>query len=389
MSLVFYGKQFIDKSDINEVIKSLKNNLITTGPYVKKFERNLSVKFSAPYAITCSSGTAALHLAFMAINLSKNDIIILPSINFVAAANMALELGAKIYFADINSKTGQVTYDSIKECINKNRIKKVKAILTMYHGGYPRNIGDFFKLKKKYNCYLIEDSCHALGAKYFYGKKKFMIGSCRHSDISTFSLHPVKSITSGEGGVVTTRNKKIAKKVILLRSHGIERDKKKYWNYNIKTSGFNYRLSDINSALGNSQLKKLDKFMKKRKEIFDLYNDELNDFKDICSLIKPEIKTHSSYHLALLNINFEKLKKNKNDLINFFLKNQIVTQYHYIPFYKFTKFKKEFKYHKNKFKGSKIFFLNVLSIPIYFELKNYQILRITRLLKKFIKLNLK
>ena len=173
MKIIPYGKQYLDRNDISEVKKSLTNNLITTGPYVKKFENKIRTNLKTKYAYTCSSGTAAIHLAFLSIGLSKNDIIILPSISFVSAANLAVRSGAKIFFSDINPDTGQTTPELVKDCIKKNKIKKIKAIVLMYHGGYPRNINEYYKLKKKYKCFLIEDSCHALGASYISGKKNY------------------------------------------------------------------------------------------------------------------------------------------------------------------------------------------------------------------------
>ena len=382
MNLIPYGRQHIDKDDINEVKKSLKQKLITTGLYVKKFEIQIKNKLQVPFAFTCTSGTAALHLAFLSTGIQKNDVIILPGINFIAAANLAVQMGAKIFFSDVDSNTGQTTPELIKDCIKKNKIKKIKAIVIMFHGGNPRNIGGFYNLKKKYKFTLIEDSCHAFGASYIFSNKKYMVGSCKHSDISTFSLHPLKTITTGEGGIVTTRNKKIAKKIQLYRSHGLERERNRHWSYNARVNGFNYRLSDINCALGYSQIKKLKKFIKKRENLFKLYQKKFNNFKSFCKVIEPEKNTSSSFHLLMIKIDFKKIRYNKTNLIKFFLKKGIITQYHYIPFYKFTSFKSYKNKHKNKFKGCKTFFDKVLSLPIYYDLSNHNVIKITNIMKK-------
>ena len=259
MKTIPYGRQFINFQDIKFVSKALNEDLITTGNYVKKFEKNISKFFNVKYASTCNSGTSALHLAFMAVELKKNDVIIMPAINFIAAFNMARFMNAKIFLADVDPLTGQMTPRTLLECIKNNKLKKIKAIVTMYLGGYPENIVEFYKIKKKFNCYLIEDACHAMGAKYAYKKKYLYVGSCYHSDISTFSLHPVKTITAGEGGVITTNNKDIFDKIISLRSHGINKNKVFHWKYDVSRPGFNYRLSDINCALALSQLKQIDK----------------------------------------------------------------------------------------------------------------------------------
>ena len=166
MKYIPYGRQYIDKEDISFVIKALKNDLITTGQFVNAFEKKISKKLNVPYVYSCSSGTAALHLAFLAIGLSEKDTIIIPAINFIASANIASQMKVKIFFADVDPVTGQSSPEKITDCIEKNKIKNLKAIVTMYNGGYPRDIIKFNKLRKKFRCFLIEDSCHALGAKY-------------------------------------------------------------------------------------------------------------------------------------------------------------------------------------------------------------------------------
>ena len=185
-------------------------------------------------------------------------------------------------------------------------------------------------------------------------------------------MHPLKSITSGEGGIVTTRNKFIGEKIKLFRSHGIIR-KKKHWKYDVKTNGFNYRLSDVNCALAFSQIKKLEMFIAKRKKIFNLYYSHLNNYKNICSIYRPEKNTRSSFHLVFLKINYDKLKKDKKDLINFLLRKKIIVQFHYIPFYKFSFFKEKLKLHKNIFIGCKEFSNITFSLPIYFALKEKEV----------------
>ena len=186
--IIPYGNFFISKKDVSEVNKSLNNQFITSGPYVKKLEELTKSKFKVSYSISCSSGTAALHLAFLSLSLKKNDVVIMPIINFIASTNILNFMNVKIFYADVDEHTGQMTPKTIKECIKKNKLKKIKVILTMYLGGAPDNIIELYKLKKKYKCYIIEDACHALGAKYIYNKKFYYIGSCKHSDLCTFSF---------------------------------------------------------------------------------------------------------------------------------------------------------------------------------------------------------
>jgi len=364
MNFIPYGRQHIDNQDIKIVSKALKQSLITTGIYVKKFENQIKKLLQSKFAISCSSGTAGLHLALKAINTQKGDIIIMPAINFVAVYSICKMQGAKVFLADVDPLTGQMTPKTLTECIQKNKLKKIKSIITMYLGGYPENIIEFYNIKKKYKCFLIEDACHAFGAKYKFKNKNIYIGSCKHSDLAVFSFHPVKTITSGEGGVVTTNNKFLASRVLLLKSHGIKRKKNKHWEYNIKEFGFNYRLSDINCALGLRQLSKIKKFINYRHQIYKNYQKFLS--KNI-QIILPAYnnKNEPAFHLFLISLkNNKKLIKEK--LFNFLKTNKILAQYHYIPIYRFTFFEKKINY--NQFPNSEHYFKNSLSLPIFYNL---------------------
>jgi dTDP-4-amino-4,6-dideoxygalactose transaminase len=370
MKTIPYGRQYIDSKDIRLVSKALKEDLITTGRYVKKFEAKISRFLKVKYAASCNSGTSALHLALMAINLKKNDVIIMPAINFIAVYNMARLMNAKIFLADVHPLTGQMTPKTLAECIKINKLKKIKAIVTMYLGGYPENIIQFYEIKKKFNCYLIEDACHALGSKYLFNKKFLPIGSCKHSDISTFSLHPVKTITSGEGGLLTTNNKVFYSRIVSSRSHGINKDKNFHWKYNLSKSGFNYRLSDVNCALGLGQLKKISKFLNYRRKVFDIYKVELERIINIITFPSYQISL-PSYHLFLISIDFKKLRSTKDKLLQFLKKNNIFCQYHYIPIYKFKLFNQ--KINLNNYKGAEFYYKNTISLPIFYDLNiNFQ-----------------
>ena len=199
MKYIPYGKQFIDNNDKKFVINALSNDLITTGPFIKKFENKLKKYLKCNYSYVCSSGTASLHLSMLSLELKKGDIILMPAINFVASYNMAKTMNLKVYLVDVDENTGQITPEKILDCIRRNKLKKIKALITMYHGGYPENVKKIYDIKKKYNFFIIEDACHALGSEYQYKNIFYKVGSCKHADISTFSLHPLKTITSGEG----------------------------------------------------------------------------------------------------------------------------------------------------------------------------------------------
>lgn len=367
IKLIPYSRQHIDLDDISSVKNALNSDLITTGKFVKNFEIQISRYVNSSFASVCSSGTAALHLAFNAIGLKKGDNIILPSINFVAAENMCKSIGANIFYSDIDSNCGQVRYMDLINCVKKNNIKKIKAIVISYIGGNIFEISDYLKFKNQFKCYLIEDSCHALGSTYNIGKKKYKIGSCKHSDISTFSFHPLKSITTGEGGAITTNNVNIHKKIQLLRNHGFDRNeqnKKKNRIFINKIVGFNYRLSDLNCALGISQLSKINKFIKKRNLIFKRYCFNLRNINEI-KLVRSKKNTTSSNHLVIALIDFSKIKIQKNFLRDLLLKKGIITQVHYFPFY----LKSKNKHLQDNFEGTKKYYNQTLSLPVYYDLK--------------------
>ena len=386
MKVISYNRQYIDSQDISFVSEALKKDLITTGHYVKKFENKISKFLKVKYTLSCNSGTSALHLALMAINLKKDEVVIMPAINFIAVYNMARLMNAKIYLADVDYLTGQMTPETLLKCIKDNKLNKIKAIITMYLGGYPENVIEFYKIKKKFNCYLLEDACHAFGAKYFYNKKYLHIGSCIHSDISTFSLHPVKTITSGEGGLITTNNKFLYNKIISLRSHGIVKDKNFHWKYNINESGFNYRLSDVNCALGLGQLQKIKKFLNYRRRLFNIYKIEFKKVINTITLPYYHKKNKPSYHLFLISINFKKIRSVKDKFLKFLKKNNIFCQYHYIPIYKFKLFDQRIKL--NSYKGAEFYYKNTISLPIFYNLSSNSLKKIIVKINLFLKLKL-
>ena len=389
MKFIPYGHQSIDNKDVNAVKNSLKNELITTGNEVSRFEKIFTKEVGSKYAVSCSSGTAALHLCFLSINLKKNDIIILPIINFIASINMSYLMGAKLYFADVDRITGQMTPSSLNDCIKKNKIKNIKAVVTMYNGGAPNNAKEFFQLKKKYKFFLIEDACHALGGKYS-NNQNIKVGSCKYSDLTTFSLHPVKSITTGEGGMITTNNLLLKKKIMLLRNHGIIKSKaiknKNNWSYKIVHPGYNYRLSDISCALGSSQIKKLRSFIEKRQKIFNHYCKFLEDFSDLFDLQKKDKNQISGHHLFIIIFKSRNLRISRDKIIQKLYKKKVISQVHYPPINSHPFYKQKIK---GTFPEANSYFENCLSLPIYPDLKIKEVKFVCECLKDILKKNIK
>ena len=388
-----YSRQNINYQDIIEVKKVLESDFITQGQNINKFEDDFAKYVGAKYAVACATGTAALHLSCLALGINSNSVIATSPITFVASANCGEFEGAKTKFVDIEKKTYCLSPDALEKLL---KIQKIDLVIVVHFAGHSANMKQIFKLKKKYKFKLIEDACHALGGKY--SKKK--VGSCYYSDLSTFSFHPVKPITTGEGGMITTNNKKIYEKLLLFRTHGIHKDTKKFknkslafdknenvnrWYYEMSDLGYNYRITDIQASLGNSQLKRLDKFTSKRNEIAKIYNKGFknNEFITIPSIQK---NVKHAYHLYTILIDFEAINKSRNQVMNELAKINIGTQVLYIPVFLQPYYKKRYNYKIEKFQNSIEYYNQALSIPMFTSLKkseiNYIIKKINEIIKK-------
>ena len=382
--MITYGKHFIDKADKKAVLSTLASGWLTQGPKVIQFESEIKKKFGSKYCSVVSNGTAALHLIAIALGWGKNDTILCSPISFISGANSALYVGAIPDFVDIDKKTYNIDILKLEKKIISylKKQKKIKAIVVTDFAGNPANWSSLRKISKKYKIKIINDNCHALGAGY----KKDTKYAIKYADVVIHSYHPVKNITSGEGGAILTNDKKLYSKVNRLRSHGIKRSNVS-WFYEMIEIGYNYRLTDIQSALGVSQLKKLDKFVKKRNQIAKIYSQNFNSniFK------KPEINENNlhSFHLYPLLIKFNKLKITKSLFLKKLLAVGIRLQVHYIPTYLHPFYKKKFKFKKNDFPISENFYKEEVSLPIYYSLRKYEAYKVINSIEKICKKNLK
>ena len=379
MKIINYGRQTIDNSDIKSVVKTLKSNYLTQGPKVLEFEKAINKKFGSRYSVAVSNGTAALFIATKALGWKKKDIIITTPITFLATANCIENLGAKTDFVDINEKDFTIDIKKLEKKLKKN--KKIKGVIAVDYAGHPSDWKSLRKLADKYKFTLINDNCHAIGAKY-NNNLKYAI---KYADIVTHSYHPVKTITTGEGGAILCKDKKIYKKVVRTRSHSIIKNKPniKSWHYDVYEVGFNYRMSDIQCALGISQLKKLSQFVKKRRLIANYYKKLLKDDKRF--ILPSENKDiFHSYHLFPLQIDFNKTKINKSILFKKMKKKGINLQVHYIPIYRQPFYRKKYNFKKENFKNSERFFKRVLSLPIYPSLTFKDANRVIKTITKLI-----
>lgn len=363
-----YGRQTIDDSDISMVVETLKGDWLTQGPSVVKFEEALSQKFGSKFASAVANGTAGLHLIALGLGWKKDDIIITSPITFLASANCAIYVGAIPDFVDIDESTYTIDPNKLEEKLKfyKAKNKKVKAVVAVDYAGMPCDWEALKSLREKYGFQIVNDNCHALGAEY---KNDFQY-AVKYADAVNFSFHPVKHITTGEGGAVLTNNAQLDKRVKTVRTHGMTKDESVLekndgpWYYEMHEVGFNYRITDFQCALGTSQLKKLDMFVNKRREIAKFYNDILGKNEHLITPFVPEESKHA-YHLYPLQIKFNELTITKKEFFAALKERNINCQVHYVPVHLQPYYRKTFGFKKGDFPIAEIFYERELSIPVY------------------------
>tara|TARA_B100000029_G_C17585998_1_gene961142 strand:- start:1393 stop:2541 length:1149 start_codon:yes stop_codon:yes gene_type:complete len=378
--LYFYNKHKISKVDIKNVVKSLKSNEITKGKFLNLFENNLRKYFRSKYSLAYSNGTMALFAVAKCLGWNKKDFVILSPISFVAGANAVSNVGANPVFVDIDEYSN-LNPDKVEKKILelKRRKKKVRSIIVTDYGGNPANWKRFLKIKKKYNLILINDNCHSLGSK-IDGNKSYAI---KFADIVVQSFHAVKNITSAEGGAILTNNRKFFQDLKSLREHGFKIDKvKNPWYYDMNFIGFNARISELNCALGYSQLKNLNNFVRKRNKIAKFYNRMFNKI-DVLKIPRVPKSNFCSYHLYPLKFDWKRIAMSKVKFFNI-MKNKygINLQIHYKPTYKFKYYKSKMKIKLSEFPNSEKFYNETFSIPLHLGLTNTQLKYISKAIIK-------
>ena len=378
-----YSRQSVDKQDIKEVVKTLKSNMIARGSKILEFEKKISKFVGAKYSVAVNSATSGLHISCLALNLKKGDLVWTVPNTFVASANAALYCGAKIDFVDIDYLTGNIDVSLLEKKLKKTK-QKPNVVIPVHFAGQPTYQERIFKLSKKYGFKVIEDASHSLGAKRYNNK----VGNCKFSDLTVFSFHPVKIITTGEGGIVTTNDKKLYEKLNIYRNHGVTKNlnmmkvkNKSKWYYEQIFLGYNYWISDINASLGISQLKKVSKFVFKRNLIAKIYNYHLKNLP----ILLPNIDKNnlSSFHLYVIKLK-EKNKKKYNKIFKSLLSKNINVNLHYLPVHLHPYYKK-FGFKKGDFPNSELHASTAISIPIYFDLKKKNQIMIIKKIKRIIK----
>ena len=372
--MIPYGRQKITKADINSVVKVLNSDYITQGPTVPLFEAAVARKVEAKYSIAVNSATSALHISCLALGLGKGDYLWTSPNSFVASANCGLYCGASVDFVDIELK--DLNIDTLKleaKLITAERKNTLPKVLVVVHfGGQPCDMKKIFSLAKRYNFKVIEDASHAIGSKYF-GK---YTGNCSYSDITVFSFHPVKIITTGEGGMALTNDTNLADSIKLLRSHGITRDATTMeeeshgdWYYEQLELGYNYRMTDIQAALGLSQLKKLDKSIECRHDLVNRYCELLDGLPII--KISKTCNSYSSHHLYPVRLNTNKTKKSRFDVFHKLRKLGIGVNIHYIPIHTQPYFKK-LGFKTGDYPEAEKYYSQAISLPLFYGMSYKQ-----------------
>ena len=378
MSKIPYGRQNIDQNDIDAVVSTLKSDFLTQGPKVKEFEDKFADYVGAKYALSVNNATSGLHLSVLALGLCKGDRVITTPITFAASANCIRYAGAEVWFADIDPDTYLLSLDSVKELIESYPKGYFKGIIPVDFAGLPVNMEEFRELAELHDLWIIEDACHAPGGYFIDSRGEInLCGNGNYADIGVFSFHPVKHIACGEGGMITTNSKELHDKLKLLRTHGITKENMQEnqgnWYYEMTDLGYNYRLTDFQSALGISQLAKNNKGVKRRNEIAEIYKKAFEGkikFQDLTS------GRYNAYHLFIIEL------ENRKKLYDFLHLNGVLAQIHYIPVHLLPYYKK-IGYEGANLKNSESYYTKCISLPMFPTLTNEEQLFVIKLILKF------
>ncbi|MBJ26636.1 MAG: UDP-4-amino-4,6-dideoxy-N-acetyl-beta-L-altrosamine transaminase [Alphaproteobacteria bacterium] len=386
-----YGRQTIEDDDIEAVVSVLKSDFLTTGPKVKELESEFSKFLDVPHAVSCSSGSAALHLAYLSMGLKQGDYVVVPAVTFLSTANMARHVGAEIIFSDVDPETGLANADNISSAIERSG-KKISAITAVHMSGQISEMDAISKVASESGAQIIEDACHALGSIDSMGD---YVGRCSKSSATIFSLHPVKAIAGGEGGIVTTRDPKIAQNMRLMQNHGIIRENFLYpdlafssnkeinpWYYEMLTPGFNYRLSDIHAALAKQQLSKLELFVKRRNILASKYDSAISAMPNwLKPFVKPVRRTLCetvAWHLYVILVDFEGLGCDRASVVHHMKNQGIGTQVHYLPLHMQPYYRE--RYGIQCLPGSENWYSKALSLPLHPRMEDSDVDRVIEVL---------
>jgi UDP-4-amino-4,6-dideoxy-N-acetyl-beta-L-altrosamine transaminase len=386
-----YGKQLIDEEDIQAVVNALRSDYLTQGPRIEEFEAALCKRFGCKEAVVVSNATAGLHLLGLALGWGPGDIVVSTPNTFVASSNCVLYAGATPDFVDIDPVTYNLSPSLLEQKLElyESRGQRVKAVVAVDYAGHPCDWTALQDLAKRFKFQLVDDACHALGARW----NGIEVCSAQFSVASILSFHPVKHMTTGEGGAVVTNSRGIAEKIRRLRAHGITRDAAILqqndgpWYYEMQELGFNYRLTDMQCALGISQLRKLDRFLGERKQIAEYYNRNLKPLESEGLVTLPRVvdEAEHAYHLYPVQVQFEKLGRSRTQIFAELKELGVYPQVHYIPVHLQPYYRKHFGFKPGDFPVAESFYQNELSLPMYPGLSDADLAEIVSRLKRVLK----
>lgn len=371
--MIPYGQHDINSDDIEAVVEVLRSNFITQGPMVPEFENVVLSYCNAKFAVAMNSATSALHAACLSLNLGVGDLFWTSPITFVASANCGLYCGAEVDFVDIDPVTYNISISALQKKLeqSKKEGRLPKILIVVHMCGQSCNMKEINELSKIYGFSIIEDASHAIGGKYRGNK----IGNCEYSDITIFSFHPVKLVTSAEGGMAVTNDEELARKLRLIRSHGITRDASQmqgqaqgYWYYEQLQLGYNYRMNDLQAALGKNQMLRLDIFLKKRHALADVYNYELLNLPLITPLQIPD--SFSAYHLYIIRLKLNSIKADRNRIINILRENGVGANVHYIPIH-LQPYYRAFGFRPGDFPEAEKYYSEAITLPLFPSMSSY------------------
>ncbi len=380
-----YGRQMVDDDDIAAVADVLRSDWLTTGPAVPAFEDAFAARIDAPHAVACSSGTAALHLAALALGLKQGDRVVVPSMTFLATANAVRFTGAEVIFADVDPDTGLMRADDLAAALDANAAAQIRAVFPVHLAGQTEDMDAIAEIARGSGLRIVEDACHAIGAT----RRDRPVGCCDWSDMAAFSFHPVKTIACGEGGMVTTKDDDLAARLKLLRNHGMSRDADSFrereqafgeggaanpWYYEMAEIGFNYRLSDIHAALGLSQLGKLDRFAARRRALAACYDAALAKLAPLVHPIRRTAGCEPAWHLYPVLIDFDAVAHDRAALMTRLRDAGIGVQVHYIPVHRQPYYRE--RYGAQTLPGAEAYYRRTLSLPLYPAMADEDVARV-------------
>lgn len=390
-NIIPYGKQSLSEEDIQAVIDVLKSDYWTQGPIIQEFEHNFAKYVGSKYAVAVSNGTAALHLSALALGLNPGDQVITTPITFVASANCVRYCGAEVIFADIDRETYLIDLESVRKLLIADKNKRIKGIIPVDFAGRVVNLEAFRNLADEYNCWLIEDACHAPGGGFVNSKgQQELAGNGKYANLSIFSFHPVKHIATGEGGMITTNDDKLYHRLLTLRTHGITKNINEFensisisggselypnWYMEMQELGFNYRLTDIQAALGNSQLRRATEGIIKRRFIASEYNQAFKDINEI-KAYSFNCQEEHAFHLYIIEV------ENREELYMYLRNHNILAQIHYFPAHLMPYYQK-LGWKKGDFPNAESYYEGCISLPMYPTLSTDQLLQTIGVIKEF------